>query len=613
MSSLALSSAGVIRRTVVTAGRRHAYGNNGYRYRPGGNPGAAARSSHALAPLAVAPLLALGELHRLARCDGASARPAALRRRSTFAVYAEPALPSSLSDDATGAARTLGRRLSRLRKRARRTIRMLVRAAQLLITAAPLAALYPVARALKSLGLGGPAGSGSRAALEEALGAPPSDDSAVTQWYLKLTLWAVESSGAAVIKLCQWASSRPDMFGQSFCDVFGKLQDATTPHHWKHTEKILRASYGEEWEKTVRLGGVLGSGCIGQVYKGAVTDSDGKERNVAVKVMHPGVRSNIDADLDLLYLFADIAERLPRIGPKVKWLDLPGVVDEFQMLLKHQLDFRVEAKNLERFNENFKDDDEVLFPQLIPGFDPKKDILIETFCDGVPMMKWNERNMANIEKRRKMCDVGVRTVCDMIFRHNFIHGDLHPGNIFISPDGDKFILLDTGMAATYSEADHDRIVSILTAMIRMDGQRAGELLIKDSNARTKDDNKVLHESQYITKIKALTEECKNNPDEYLMQKLGEYISYIFDAAQTHHVMMNPAFVSCASAVKVVEGVALALDHNCEIWRVANPIILQAELARNGAKIGAFLGVGGVINKASEMYYTMKYKYKDFGK
>ena len=125
---------------------------------------------------------------------------------------------------------------------------MVARAAQLLLTFAPLAALYPVARILRSFGLGG--GSGREAEdLARALGDAPISDSAVADWYLRMCLWCVESSGAAVIKLMQWASSRPDMFGERFCEVFGALQDSTTPHAWRHTEETLRQNYGEGWEE----------------------------------------------------------------------------------------------------------------------------------------------------------------------------------------------------------------------------------------------------------------------------------------------------------------------------------------------------------------------------
>lgn len=562
-------------------------------------PGEFSRRAYTYAPALVCPLVTvLAELDRVARCEA----PPLVTRQTRRRILAhekepEPEISNDLLD-----------RLRKLRGKARRGLRMVARAAQLLLTFAPLAALYPVAKILKSLGFGGK----DSQKLETALNGE-ADDSSIAEWYLNLCLRCVENSGAAVIKLMQWASSRPDMFGDRFCQVFGKLQDSTTPHAWKYTEEILRKAYGEEWKETIRLdktSKILGSGCIGQVYAGVVEDLEGVEQNVAVKVMHPGVKNNIDADLDLLAFFANIAEHAPfGIGKQLMWLDLPGVVEEFHRLLIHQLDFRTEAENLVRFNENFKDDKDVLFPKLIPGFDPCEEILVETFCDGIPFWRWNELNMENRELRTKMCHTGVRTICQMIFNHNFIHGDLHPGNIFCSPDGSKFILLDTGMASEYDDDDHDRIISILTAFIRMDGQKAGELLIKDSNARTRDDDKVLHEQEYIAKIKELTDECKYNEDVYLMQKLGEYISRMFDAAQKHHVLMNPAFVSCSLAVKVVEGVALALDPDAEIWRIANPIILQSEIQHNAKKLGNKLSLDKMVNKVKGEAELLKKKIK----
>ena len=567
---------------------------------------AASRRTY-LAPALACPLTtALAEFDRRAQCEGAVLVTRSTRMRLLSHEEVEPELNDLLN------------RLRKLRRKARRALRMVARATQLLLTFAPLAALYPVARILQSFGLGG--GGQEAEDLAKALGSDgaPISDSAVADWYLKLCLWCVESSGAAVIKLMQWASSRPDMFGERFCEVFGALQDSTTPHAWKHTEEMLRRNYGEGWEERIRLGRILGSGCIGQVYAGTVTRGDGTEQDVAVKVMHPGVKNNIDADLDLLACLANVAEHAPfGIGRQLVWLDLPGVVQEFHTLLIHQLDFRTEAENLERFNYNFRHDDEVLFPELIDGFPAKEEILVESFCDGIPFWQWNQENMENVELRNNMCNVGVRTVCQMIFKDNFIHQDLHPGNIFCSRDGKKFILLDTGMASEYDDDDHDRIISILTAFIRMDGEKAGELLIKDSNARTRDEDKVLHEQEYIAKIRQLTDECKYNEDQYLMQRLGEYIGRMFDAAQKHHVLMNPAFVSCSLAVKVVEGVALALNPDCEIWRIANPIILQSEISRNTKKLGNTFGVSSIAAKlkgeAELLAKRVKYAGIDAGK
>lgn len=112
-----------------------------------------------------------------------------------------------------------------------------------------------------------------------------------------------------------------------------------------------------------------------------------------------------------------------------------------------------------------------------------------------------------------------------------------------------------GIVTEYTDADHELIVSILTAFIRCDGRKAGRLMIDDSNSRMFVLGEgVVDEASYIDKIEALT--IKARGKDYLMEHLGAYISYICDAAAQHHVMMNQAFVSAALAIKVQEGIAL---------------------------------------------------------
>jgi aarF domain-containing kinase len=182
-------------------------------------------------------------------------------------------------------------------------------------------------------------------------------------------------------------------------------------------------------------------------------------------------------------------------------------------------------------------------------------------------------------------------------------GDLHPGNVLVDPEQRKFILLDVGIVTEYTDEEHQLIVDLLTAFIRMDGRRAGRLAIDDSNRRLHGRESAKDEEAYIDKIEALT--IKARGKDYFMEHLGTYITYICDAAAAHHVLMNEAFVSAMLAVKIQEGIALgkmvmdfshrlcrfgtevishfellaALDPSIEIWRVANPIILESEARR----------------------------------
>jgi aarF domain-containing kinase len=310
-------------------------------------------------------------------------------------------------------------RWTRIKRKVHRALVMFARLVKLSVALAPIALLFPL-QAMRS-----------KSKDEDAHAfvlAEDSGPSGLFLWYLNMCLLSVEWSGAAVIKLMQWAGSRPDLFGHDFCSIFSRLQDNTSPHAWKHTVQKMEEAFGEDWATRIQLHEVLGSGCIGQVYKGVILDTN---QEVAVKVMHPNVRQDIDTDLDLMRLAADFFSKLG----KVKFLNLQGAVDEFAGMLKLQLDLRTEAENLDRFNTNFKDDPYVVFPKLIPGFVTTKDILVESFCAGIPVLKYARENQDDQETLSKLCLVGIRAICKMIFNDNFLHGDLHPGECLMGTHG----------------------------------------------------------------------------------------------------------------------------------------------------------------------------------
>ena len=411
----------------------------------------------------------------------------------------------------------------RLRQSILRYWRALKRFVQLSITLAPIAILYPFA-SMMSDSVKEPSQDA-----HDILLAQHSDEQVqgFLGWYLRLCLTCVEYSGAAVIKLMQWAGSRPDLFGHEFCAVFSRLQDHTTPHAKSHTIKVLREALGDDWESKIKLGNILGSGCIGQVYKGSITLDNGDSQDVAVKILHPNVSSDIDADLDLMRLSVRVARWLPfDLFPNLKWLNLEGIVEEFADLLKLQLDLRTEAANLVRFNKHFQNQDDIVFPKLVPGFSPTKDVLVETFEEGTPVLEYARQNAHNQKELTLLCATAIRAVCKMIFLDNMVHGDLHPGNVVINASGPKpkFVLYDVGIIAEYNDHDHQTIVDILAAFVRKQGRKAGRRMIDDSNTRlwdSKSGDRAQDEEGFIDKIEWLTIQA-SSPD-YFMENLGTYI------------------------------------------------------------------------------------------
>ena len=281
--------------------------------------------------------------------------------------------------------------------RLRRLVLLLVRGVYLSLVIGPLLLAAPLAR----------------------LG--PSWDDLWWRWCVRVA----ESSGALVIKLAQWASSRPDLFGEAACGRFAHLMDHTPPHPWAATARTLRRALGADWQRRLRLDQtVIGSGCIAQVYKGELRGNDGEWRPVAVKVIHPGVRTFVEADLDLLQFVASCVHALPTI----KWLNPAGMAADFAKMLLSQLDLTVEAENLVRFRRNFPAEGSTNVygthePALVTFPEPylaycSEELLVESFVDGVPILQWAATHPPEQypEERRKICIAGIDAFVQMLFQ-----------------------------------------------------------------------------------------------------------------------------------------------------------------------------------------------------
>jgi aarF domain-containing kinase len=142
--------------------------------------------------------------------------------------------------------------------------------------------------------------------------------------------------------------------------------------------------------------------------------------------------------------------------------------------------------------------------------------------------------------------------------------------------------LDVGITTIHSDTDHKLVSDVLAAFIRKDGRKAGQHMIENSNSVLKSvGDQAVDEEEFVKKIELITIAASGK--NYFMQHLGKYISYICNAASTHHVMLNQAFISSALAVKVQEGIALALDPSVQIMKIAIPIILEGE--RKHGRVG----------------------------
>lgn len=429
--------------------------------------------------------------------------------------------------------------------------------------------------------------------------------SAMNIW-LKLLLIVVKFSGPTFVKLGQWASTRRDLFSSEFCDVLGLLHCNAACHPWSHSRHILSKAFGKHWETwcNIEFEHPVHSGCIGQVYRGWIDvnifaqeigthfekDLDNEEScngkvQVAVKIIHPGVTELVDLDLTIMRGVANLISSLPGF----KWLSLPEIVLEFEQLMKKQIDLRVEAKNLDSFNKFFADSLEVKFPSPIwPLVHPQ--VLIETWEAGIPISHFiggNRGEMIPNKQKEKLARMGVAAILKMVFIDNFVHADLHPGNIivqFIPEDHSsartnadhlpasgmtRLVFLDAGIVASLKEDDLQNLHQVFTAIVLNKGDVVGELFLKHATC---------NECQTPEEFKIEMADLVNDVHQQTL-KLGKIqvaglLTNLFNLLIKHKVKLESNFSSVLLAIMILEGLGRSLDPQLDIMQQARPVLLS---------------------------------------
>lgn len=291
-------------------------------------------------------------------------------------------------------------------------------------------------------------------------------------------LWGVEQAGPTWIKLVQWATTRQDLFSPRFCQYFGKLRDDTEGHAWKETQRILQEELGAAQGALELHAEPIGSGCIAQVYRGHLTRPTKlypKDTKVAIKVQHPGIWDKVCVDFYILRKLARFFESIPYAN--LEYLSLSDTVRQFRDIMLPQLDLTLEANHLKRFNRDFASDAQVSFPRPVDELTSRQ-VLVETFCEGTPIMEYTKDGVEK-KAREQLAMLGLSTTLKMIFLNDFVHGDLHPGNILVSGEYPNLVLnlLDCGLVLEMGPDQHVNLVKILGAFVRKDGRLAGQLMV----------------------------------------------------------------------------------------------------------------------------------------
>lgn len=279
---------------------------------------------------------------------------------------------------------------------------------------------------------------------------------------------AFEELGPTFVKLGQLLATRPDLIPEEFCEEFKQLHDRVQPLPFERMKATLEAHFGGDpesgaWQRVFESFDPepIGTASIAQVYRARLRSG----HDVVVKVQRPGITEVIKNDIGVLYF---LAERIQQFVPELAVFNPVGVVDEFFKTLELEVNFNVEANNIKRFQQNFRDDPSIKIPHVFLEYSGPKVLVLEAL-PGAPLSQPASLAQAGVD-RSEIMRIGIRCYFKQVFVHGLFHGDLHAGNLFILPDG-RVGLIDFGIVGRLSERVRDSIANMFIALYSEDYER----------------------------------------------------------------------------------------------------------------------------------------------
>ncbi len=385
---------------------------------------------------------------------------------------------------------------------------------------------------------------------------------------------ALERLGPIFVKFGQVLSTRRDLLPLDIADELAKLQDQVPPFDSDVAvatiERALRKPVNDIFVSFERQ--PVASASIAQVHFAVLRDRNGQQREVAVKVLRPGMHVAIEKDLRLMHMMAGWVESFSAEGKRLR---PRAVVAEFDKHLHDELDLVREAASAAQLRRNMEDLQLVLIPEILWDY-CTTDVMVMERMYGIPISQVDRLREAGVDIPKLARD-GVTIFFTQVFRDGFFHADMHPGNIQVSIDPKTFgryISLDFGIVCTLSESDKDYLAQNFTAFFRRDYKRVAELHIESGwvprNTRV---------DELEAGIRAVCEPYFDRPLKEI--SLGLLLMRLFQTSRRFQVEIQPQLVLLQKTLLNIEGLGRDLDPELDLWSTAKPFLEQWMLGQVG--------------------------------
>lgn len=377
---------------------------------------------------------------------------------------------------------------------------------------------------------------------------------------------ALQSLGPVWIKFGQMLSTRRDLLPAYLVDELAILQDKVAPYPGEEAQQRIEQALGlthidelfSQFDLTP-----LASASIAQVHTAQLKQEDGSLADVVIKVIRPGIRKQILADLALMDSLAVLAAK---VLPDGKRLRPREVVAEYRKTILDELDLQREAANAIQLRRNFEQSDSLYIPFVYADHCRSNVMVMERIygipVSDIPALEAQGTNMELLAKR------GVEVFFTQVFRDSFFHADMHPGNIFVSrehPDNPKYIGIDCGIVGTLNSEDKRYLAENFVAFFNRDYRKVAQLHL-DSGwvpAHTKVE-------EFESAIRTVCEPIFQKPLAEI--SFGHVLLNLFNTARRFEMQVQPQLVLLQKTLLYIEGLGRQLYPQLDLWKTAKPFL-----------------------------------------
>jgi ubiquinone biosynthesis protein len=368
---------------------------------------------------------------------------------------------------------------------------------------------------------------------------------------------ALEELGPTYVKLGQMLSTRPDLVSVEFVEEFAKLQDEVPPFDAAEAREIVAAELCMPLDEVFSVfdESPLASASIGQVHHAVLLEGD----EVAVKIQRPGIRKIIEVDLEIMLHLATLMER----HVEEMALQRPvKIVEEFARSLEKEIDYTLEAGNMERVAGQFLDDATVYIPKVYRELSTAK-ILVAEYIDGIKVSDIEKLDQAGLD-RILLTDRGADLYLRQIFEFGFFHADPHPGNIFVLADH-VICLVDFGIMGSVDRQTRENFVDLITSVVNRDEATAAQVLLKITEWDVEPDMRLMEREVSDFMARHLYRPLKEID-------IGLLLRDLLDLSSSYCLRIPPNLFLMMKALATVEGVARVLDPQFDMISKARPFV-----------------------------------------